>query len=95
MIKEKTSEDKKIPTAIKLINDALVKAGLESEFDVKLKSLMILIVDKCLKMGYEDGYKKATTEKARKIFDDLESYPLNLKLNDSPLYKQIKEQHLE
>ncbi len=45
------------PTASKIVNDALVHSGQEATFDVKLKSLLILIVEAALRKGYVDGWE--------------------------------------
>jgi hypothetical protein len=45
------------PTAVKIVNEALIHSGQEATFDVKLKSLLILIVEASLRQGYVDGWE--------------------------------------
>jgi len=34
------------------------------------------------------------TNAKKEVFDDLESYPLNLELNSHPIYQELKKKHL-
>lgn len=76
MTKEKTidynTDDKEAATAVKLVNDALIKVGLEAEFDVKLKSILILIINEALKKGFDKGFKKAKQEVMKKVREEFE-----------------------
>ena len=58
------------PTAIKIVNDALVQSGLEAEFPVNLKSILMLIVEASIRQGYVDGYEDAEKPIPPKITRD-------------------------
>ncbi len=54
-------------TAIKIVNDALVQSGQEATFDVKTKSLLMLIVEVSLRQGYVDGWEDCEESQPPKI----------------------------
>ena len=53
--------------ATKIVNDALVQSGQEAIFDIKLKSLLILIVEASLRQGYVNGYEDCDASRPPKI----------------------------
>jgi hypothetical protein len=63
------TEDK-IPTAVKIVNDALVKLGLEADFDVDIKTLLIMLIDGALRRGYVDGWKDCTVKEHPKVTEE-------------------------
>ena len=54
-------------TSIKIINDALIASGLEAEFPVNLKSILILIVEAAIRKGYVNGYNDCINGQEQKI----------------------------
>jgi len=56
-----------VSTAVKIVNDALLASGLEAEFPVNLKSILILIVEAAIRKGYVDGFEDCINKKSSKI----------------------------
>ena len=57
-------DDNEIPTAIKIVNEALTEAGLEASFDYQLKTQLILVIDYTLKAGYIHGWEDCQKKKS-------------------------------
>ena len=55
------------PTAVKIVNEALINSGQEATFDVKMKSLLILIVEASLRQGYVDGQGDCEERQPQKV----------------------------